>query len=69
MAGDKLTQKRNIGPEPIEAEPNHVRETTYEAPNVPRNVIAENQKLPEKTAEDKVGEDMPVAVDEVKKRL
>ncbi len=69
MADDKLAQKRNTGPEPMQADPNHDREKTYEAPNAPKKVIAENQKLVEKTAEDKVESDMGGAVDEVKKRL
>ncbi len=69
MADDKLAQKRNTGPEPMQADPNHDREKTYEAPNAPKKVIAENQKLVENTAEDKVESDMGGAVDEVKKRL
>ena len=69
MADDKLAQKRNTGPEPMQADPNHDREKTYEAPNTPKKVTAENQKLVEKTAEDKVESDMGGAVDEVKKRL
>ncbi len=69
MADDKLAQKRNTGPEPMKAEPNHDREKTYDAPNAPEEVVAENQRLPEKTAEDKVETDMAGAVDEVKKRL
>ena len=69
MADDKLAQKRNTGPEPMQADPNHDREKTYDAPNAPKEVIAENQKLVEKTAEDKVESDMGDAVDEVKKRL
>ena len=69
MADDKLAQKRNTGPEPMQAEPNHDREKTYEPSNTPKKVVAENQKLAEKTAEDKVDSDMSGAVDEVKKRL
>ena len=69
MADDKLAQKRNTGPEPMQAEPNHDREKTYEPSNAPKNVVAENQKLVEKTAEDKVESDMDGAVEEVKKRL
>ena len=69
MADDELAQKRNTGPEPMKAEPNHYREKTYEAPNPPDKVVEENQKLPEKTAEAKVESDIGKAVDEVKKRL
>ena len=69
MADDKLAQKRNTGPEPMRAEPTQDREKTYEAPNAPKKAVEENQKLPEKTAEDKVATEMPEAVDEVKKRL
>ena len=69
MAEDKLAQTRNTGPDPVKAEPNHDREKTYEAPNAPKAVVAENQKLVEKTAEAKVEEDMGEAVDAVKRRL
>ena len=40
-----------------------------DAPNAPKKAVDENQKLVEKTAEDKVDSDMGGAVDEVKKRL
>ena len=69
MADDKLAQKRNMGPEPMKAQPNHDREKTYEPANPPKEVVSENQKLPEKTAEAKVETDMTGAVEEVKKRL
>lgn len=69
MADEKLAQKRNTGSAPMEAEPNQYLEKTYKAPNAPKKVIEENQKLPEKTAEQKVETDMDSAVDEVKKRL
>ncbi len=69
MADDKLAQKRNTGPAPMEAEPNQYLEKTYEAPNPPKEVVAENQKLPENTAEAKVESDMGEAVDAVKKKL
>ena len=69
MSDDKLAQKRNVGPEPVEAEPNHVREKTYKAPTTPDPVQQEKQALPENTAEDKVREDMPKAADEIRKRL
>ncbi len=64
-----MADNPNVGPEPVEAQPNHVREKTYKAPNPPKDVTTENQKLPENTAEDKVREDMPKAVDEIRKRL
>ena len=54
MADDKLAQKRNVGPEPVKAEPNHDREKTYVPPNPPQKVTAETEKLPEKTAQEKV---------------
>ena len=69
MADDKLAQKRNVGGEPVEAEPNHVREKTYEAPETPEPVRREKQALPENTAKDKVREEMPHAADAVRKRI
>lgn len=69
MADDKLAQKRNVGPAPVRAEPNHDREKTFEAQTVPAAVQKEAQKLPEGTAQDKVREDMPAAAAEVKKRI
>ena len=68
MADDKLAQKRNVGPTPVEAEPNHVREKTYEASKTPEPVQKEKQKLPENTARDKVRDEMSEATNEVKKR-
>jgi len=68
MADDKLAQKRNVGPAPVAAEPNHVREKTYDAPKTPEPVREEKQKLPENTARDKVRDEMSDATNEVKKR-
>ena len=59
----------NTGPEPVEAEPNAQREKTYQAPIPPAAVTAEQQRMPEKTAQDKVESEMGNAVDEVRKRL
>ena len=64
-----MADNPNVGPEPVEAEPNHVREKTYTPPNTPNKVREEQQALPEATAEDKVRTDMPKAVDQVKKNL
>jgi hypothetical protein len=64
-----MSDNPNVGPEPVEAKPNHVREKTYTAPNPPKHMDDALQSLPEKTAEDKVREDMPKAVDQVRKRL
>ena len=69
MADDKLAQTRNTGPETVKAQPNRDREKTYRPDNPPEEVVAENQKLVEKTAEAKVEDDMGDAVDAVKKRL
>ena len=69
MADDKLAQKRNTGGAPVEAEANHVREKTYDAPKTPEPVREEKQKLPEGTTQDKVREDMGDAADAVKKRI
>ena len=54
MADDKLAQKRNVGPEPVKAVPNHDREKTYAPANPPSEVTTETEKLPEKTAQEKV---------------
>ena len=59
----------NTGPEPVGAEPNAQREKTYQPANPPAAVTAEQQRMPEKTAQDKVESDMGDAVDEVRKRL
>ena len=59
----------NTGPAPVEAEPNAQREKTFEPANPPAAVTAEQQRMPEKTAQDKVGDEMGDAVDEVRKRL
>ena len=64
-----MADNPNVGPEPVDATPNHVREKTYEPPDAPAKVTAERQKLPEKTAETKVREEMPAAIEQVKKRL
>ena len=64
-----MANNPNVGPEPVEAEANHVREKTFTASTPPKAVTKAQQELPEKTAEDKVRTDMPGAVDEVKKRL
>ncbi len=64
-----MADNPNVGPGPVEADPNHVREKTYKDATPPAKVTQEQQKLPEKVAEEKVREDMPAAVDEVKKRL
>ena len=69
MANDKLAEKRNTGAAPVEAEANHVREKTYDAPKTPAPVREEKQELPENTTRDKVREEMPKAADEVKKRI
>ncbi len=64
-----MADNPNVGPGPVEAKPNHVREKTYRPANPPAAVEEELKKLPESTAEEKVRTDMPEAVDEVKKRL
>ena len=66
MADDRLAQKRNTGAAPMEAEPNHVREKTYDAPKTPENVREEKQALPENTARDKVRDGMHAATEGVK---
>ncbi len=64
-----MANNPNVGPDPVTAEPNHVREKTYKAPNVPETIEKEVEKLPEKTAERKVETDMKAAVDAVKDKL
>lgn len=64
-----MVKSPNVGPEPVEADPNHVREKTYSEPNVPKPYKREREAMPEHTAEEKVREDLPKAVDEIKKRL
>ncbi len=66
MADDRLAQKRNTGAKPMEAEPNHVREKTYDAPETPAKVRDEAQALPENETQDKVREGMGEATDKVK---
>ena len=69
MADDKLAQKRNTSGAPVEAEANHVREKTWDAPRTPEPAREEKEKLPENTAREKVREGMGEATDEVKKRI
>jgi hypothetical protein len=64
-----MADNPNVGPEPVDAKPNHVREKTFKPANQPAKVDEEQQRLPEKTAEDKVRADLPKAVDAVKKKL
>ena len=64
-----LANNPNVGPEPVDAKPNHVREKTYKAPNLPEPIEAEVEALPEKTAETKVETDMKGAVDAVRDKL
>ena len=59
----------NAGPEPVRAEPNHVREKTYEDPTTPKPAEEALEQLPETTAQDKIREGMPAAADAIKKRL
>ncbi len=60
-----MADNPHVGPEPIEAKPNHVREKTYEAPNPPKQAEEALETLPEKTASDKIREDMPKAIDKI----
>ena len=64
-----MANNPNVGPDPVVAEPNHVREKTYKAANPPKSFEAEVEALPEKTAEHKVETDMKAAVDAVKDKL
>ena len=66
MADDKLAQKRNTDGAPMTAEPNHVREKTYDAPETPEPVRQEKSKLPENTARDNVRDGMHAATEGVK---
>lgn len=50
----------------MEAEPNHVREKTYDAPETPEKVREEGQALPENETQAKVREGMGEATDKVK---
>ncbi len=59
----------NVGPDPVDARPNHPREKTYQAPSVPEGYGREIARLPEKTAADKVEREMDTAVDAVKAKL
>ena len=69
MDEKKLTHKPHVGPEPVRAKPNAVREKTYEASNSPDKMKEERQKTPIRKAETKVDQEMPAAVDKVKSRL
>ena len=64
-----MADNPNVGPDPVEAKPNHVREKTYKEPVTPKSYEESLKGLPEKTAEAAVRKDMPEAVDAVKKRL
>lgn len=59
----------NTGPGPVSAEPNTQREKTYQPANPPAEHTAAQQGMPEKTAQEKVGEEMGAAVDAVRKKL
>ena len=59
----------NVGPMPVDAPTNHVREKTFKAPDVPEDYEREVERLPEKTANDKVEQEMGKAVDAVKAKL
>ena len=59
----------NVGPKPVDAEPNHDREKTYEAPSTPKPYKDAQKNMPERTAEETVREEMPAAVDAVKSRV
>ena len=65
----KPNDNPNVGPDPVDARPNHVREKTYQAPDVPEGYERDVARLPEKTAEAKVERDMGDAVDAVKAKL
>ena len=64
-----MADNPNVGPEPVEAKPNHVREKTYDAPNTPQPYKDELRDLPENTAKDDIREDMSKAADAIKKRI
>ena len=64
-----MADNPNVGPDPVDAEPNHVREKTFVEPKTPKPYADANKGLPERTAEEKVREEMPEVVDAVKKRL
>ena len=59
----------NVGPDPVKTEPNHVREKTYEDPTPPKDAEIAANDLPEKTAQDQMRTEMPVAIDAIKKRV
>ncbi len=64
-----MADNPNVGPEPVEAEPNTKREKTYREPGTPAPVKQELRSLPENEAREKVREDMPAAVDAIKKEI
>ncbi len=64
-----MADNPNVGAEPVEAKPNHVREKTYKPSNPPPEMTKATENLPEKTAGAKVREDMPDAVDGILKRI
>jgi hypothetical protein len=64
-----MANNPNVGPDPVEADPNHVREKTYEAPVVPKPYADQREALPETTAAEKVREELPEAIGAIKKRL
>ena len=59
----------NAGPEPVQAEPNHVREKTYKDPTTPKKAQEALEGLPESTAQDKIREEMSAATDRIKRRI
>ena len=64
-----MADNPNVGPEPVEAEPNTRREKTYKKPETPASMKKELRDLPENEAQEKVREDMPAAIDAIKKKL
>ena len=69
IMGEAHVDNPNVGPEPVDVQPNHLREKTYQAPDVPEVYEREIGRLPEKTAGDAVERDMDGAVDAVKAKL
>lgn len=64
-----MADNPNVGPEPVEAKPNHDREKTYKPSNPPSKMQEEKTKLPEGTTREKTSKGMDEATDEVTKRL
>ena len=64
-----MADNPNVGPDPVEAEPNTKREKTYKEPNTPAPMKKEIHDLPENDAQDHVRDDMSSAVDKVKKEI